>query len=357
MANFLKSLFIKGVEIDPAGATSAQVLSYNGTKFVPTTAGVGALGLDDLSDVSITTPAVYETVVYNGSGWVNSTLQLGTNTNGNYMSDVTAGTGIAVTHTPSEGSSATIAVDETYNRLVPTGTVVQYAGTVAPSGWLVCDGTAVSRTTYSALWTALGTTSSVWGQGDASTTFNLPNMVSRLPYGGNTGAVSPTITISANTDHSHTANSGNQSANHSHAITSNSGNQSADHSHAITSNSGNVNADHSHNWGNNTGNVSNGHTHNYTDYYGNASATKTTAGINQNHTHYVSGTTSGISANHQHPITSNAGTNSANHSHTVTSNAGTDSANHSHTVIVASTVSMTHSHTLTATQFIYIIKV
>ena len=37
MANFLKSLFVKGIEIDPAGATSAQVLSYNGTKFVPVT--------------------------------------------------------------------------------------------------------------------------------------------------------------------------------------------------------------------------------------------------------------------------------------------------------------------------------
>ena len=37
MANFLKSLFVKGIEIDPDGATSAQVLSYNGTKFVPVT--------------------------------------------------------------------------------------------------------------------------------------------------------------------------------------------------------------------------------------------------------------------------------------------------------------------------------
>ena len=41
MANFLKSLFVKGVEIDPAGATSAQVLAYNGTKFAPATASGG----------------------------------------------------------------------------------------------------------------------------------------------------------------------------------------------------------------------------------------------------------------------------------------------------------------------------
>ena len=77
MANFLKSLFVKGIEIDPAGATSAQVLSYNGTKFVPTTAGVGALGLDDLSDVVITTPATTQYVRYNGTNFVNAIISAG----------------------------------------------------------------------------------------------------------------------------------------------------------------------------------------------------------------------------------------------------------------------------------------
>jgi hypothetical protein len=74
MANFLKSLFIKGIEIDPAGATSAQVLSYNGTKFVPTTAGVGALGLDDLSDVIVTSPLQFQGLMYDGTNWVNSNI-------------------------------------------------------------------------------------------------------------------------------------------------------------------------------------------------------------------------------------------------------------------------------------------
>jgi len=70
MANFLKSLFVKGIEIDPAGATSDQVLKYNGTKFVPGTAStVGSL--DDLTDAVITSPLEYESLVYNGTNWVN----------------------------------------------------------------------------------------------------------------------------------------------------------------------------------------------------------------------------------------------------------------------------------------------
>jgi hypothetical protein len=73
MANFLKSLFVKGVEIDPAGASSNQVLKYNGTKFVPGTAStVGSI--DDLSDVAITSPANNEILKYNSSTslWTNA---------------------------------------------------------------------------------------------------------------------------------------------------------------------------------------------------------------------------------------------------------------------------------------------
>lgn len=55
---------------------------------------------------------------------------------------------------------------------VPSGAIFPYAGTTAPSGYLSCDGSAVSRTTYSALFTAISTT---YGAGDGSTTFNLPN--------------------------------------------------------------------------------------------------------------------------------------------------------------------------------------
>ena len=54
-----------------------------------------------------------------------------------------------------------------------TGMVAAFAMSSAPTGWLTCDGTAVSRTTYSDLFTAIGTT---WGAGDGTTTFNLPDL-------------------------------------------------------------------------------------------------------------------------------------------------------------------------------------
>lgn len=68
---------------------------------------------------------------------------------------------------------------------VAVGTLFYYGGTSAPAGSLVCDGSAVSRTTYSELFTAIGTT---WGVGDGSTTFNLPDLPRRTLVGsGGTG--------------------------------------------------------------------------------------------------------------------------------------------------------------------------
>ena len=55
-----------------------------------------------------------------------------------------------------------------------------YAGTNAPNGWLKCDGSAVSRTTYAKLFQVIGTT---YGTGDGSSTFNLPNFNGRTPVG------------------------------------------------------------------------------------------------------------------------------------------------------------------------------
>lgn len=57
--------------------------------------------------------------------------------------------------------------------LVPSGTVIHVAMNIAPTGYLKADGTAVSRTTYATLFTAIGTT---FGVGDGSTTFNLPDL-------------------------------------------------------------------------------------------------------------------------------------------------------------------------------------
>lgn len=62
----------------------------------------------------------------------------------------------------------------------PAGTITPFAGSTAPSGWLLCYGQAVSRTTYAALYSAIGV---AYGSGDGSTTFNLPDLRGRVPAG------------------------------------------------------------------------------------------------------------------------------------------------------------------------------
>jgi microcystin-dependent protein len=69
----------------------------------------------------------------------------------------------------------------------PAGIIQMYAGSSAPTNWLLCDGSAVSRTTYSALFSAIGTN---YGSGNGSTTFNLPNLTNRMPIGKGTGSFS-----------------------------------------------------------------------------------------------------------------------------------------------------------------------
>ena len=65
-------------------------------------------------------------------------------------------------------------------RAVPVGSVSYFAMATPPAGYLRADGAAVSRTTYSDLFTAIGTT---FGEGDGSTTFHLPNLMGRFPEG------------------------------------------------------------------------------------------------------------------------------------------------------------------------------
>lgn len=68
---------------------------------------------------------------------------------------------------------------------VPIGVPLPYLGSSAPNGYLLLDGSAVSRTTYAALFAITGT---AWGVGDGSTTFNLPDFRGRSPIGKGTHA-------------------------------------------------------------------------------------------------------------------------------------------------------------------------
>ena len=97
----------------------------------------------------------------------------------------------------------------------PAGSLLPFAGLTVPDGYLVCDGSAVSRTTYAQLFAAIG---EIWGAGDGVNTFNLPNMERRVPVGaggaagvdlGNSvgdlgGAEAVALTIAEMPAHDHT---------------------------------------------------------------------------------------------------------------------------------------------------------
>ena len=67
--------------------------------------------------------------------------------------------------------------------ITPTGSVIAFAGSTSPTGWLLCDGSAVSRTDYAALFAVIGTT---YGAGDGTDTFNLPNLTDKFIEGSAT---------------------------------------------------------------------------------------------------------------------------------------------------------------------------
>ena len=103
----------------------------------------------------------------------------------------------------------------------PSGIIMEYAGTVAPTGWLLCQGQAVSRATYSGL-NALANAAgyvSPWGAGNGTTTFNVPNLIGIFTMGAGTGHTLGTTggsaTSSAVINHTHAASS--TDSGHTHA--------------------------------------------------------------------------------------------------------------------------------------------
>lgn len=197
----------------------------------------------------------------------------------------------------------------------------------APSGWLYCNGSAVSRTTFAALFTVLGS-GAIYGSGDGSTTFNVPDLRGRAPFGKDgMGSASSTSRITVITATSLAASGGVDSVSLSVA-------QLPSHSHtASTSSSGGAAVT--------SGNESAGHVHNYD---------RTTEGSKQQ---FVTGV--GAEALINLTITNTTG-GMSNPSNTHTHD--TTVANHTHSVTVASTGSGSSINNLPPTLILnFIIKV
>jgi len=90
--------------------------------------------------------------------------------------------------------------DTAIGKAVPAGTVIAFAANAAPEGFVLCNGAAVSRTTYEALFSAIGTT---YGTGDGASTFNLPNLTDKFIQGSGTAG---TVKAAGLPDHMHYLN-------------------------------------------------------------------------------------------------------------------------------------------------------
>jgi len=211
-----------------------------------------------------------------------------------------------------------------------TGVITAFGGSSAPTGWLLCDGTAVSRSTYADLFAVVSTT---YGSGDGSTTFNLPNLKGKVPVGrdasqtefdtlGETGgAKTHTLTSAEMPSHQHNvsayAHSGLSSSTVDLAHTHGVGTYSiASATTGITASSNTVGS----------------HQHNL-NYNGRAGSTTTGYAI-------VDGTgftgtliKTAEAGDHSHTIT----ISDSGHSHTFSGSSGAMSANgtHSHTISVS----------------------
>lgn len=163
----------------PVGSKSAPIAYFAGmrVRFIPGNTSTGA------STINVNSLGVEDIKLADGS----SAITAGDIPAGVEVTLVYDGTNFRITN----GNPSSAATN-------PTGALIAYAGTTAPSGWLLCYGQAVSRTTYADLFSLTGT---AYGVGDGSTTFNLPDYRGRALVGlDNLGGSSANRITSANAD-------------------------------------------------------------------------------------------------------------------------------------------------------------
>lgn len=95
----------------------------------------------------------------------------------------------------------------------PVGATMLWAGVVEPDGWIICDGRELNRTTYADLFDAIGT---LWGDGNGTTTFNIPDLTYRIPMGASSSPALDVGQLAGEAEHTLTAA---EMPTHNHTIT------------------------------------------------------------------------------------------------------------------------------------------
>lgn len=236
----------------------------------------------------------------------------------------------------------------------PVGLIAPYAGSIAPLGYLLCDGAAVSRTIYADLFGIIGVT---YGAGDGVTTFNLPNLKGKVIVGYNAlevefdnlgetgGEKTHALTTAELAVHSH--------ANTASASTTGSTSDPGSHGHSVSASSDNP-GNHTHSVSTN----STGSTHNHTTTVGESGVTVAPSGGGQTASTVVGGTnrvtTSGSAqqlqfsnfTSHNHSVSVTVNSTNSGHTHGVSE---TSTGGHTHTITVTQSNAGAHTHTLTMT--------
>ena len=176
--------FNYAIDIDFSGALVNAVVSqtitvYNNVYYLFELVGLinGAWGVINTSLAQTSDIPTATSELSNDSDFVSGTGANGYLTKWNSSGTVTSGPQLGAsttTYLRNDGQWAAPTV------AYPTGTIQMYGGDTPPIGWLMCNGDAISRTTYSALFDVIGTT---YGNGNGSTTFNLPDLRGRAPIG------------------------------------------------------------------------------------------------------------------------------------------------------------------------------
>lgn len=125
--------------VDLAGLAGGNVLQFSSASAMWVPGSIPTINaLDDISDVAAPSPTTGDVLKWSGTAWVSDQIDLGSDTSGNYMLDISAGTGISVDHTPAEGSSASISLNATLNDLTDVlapspanGQFLKYSSTLA----------------------------------------------------------------------------------------------------------------------------------------------------------------------------------------------------------------------------------